>query len=378
MFLIPSFMLFSQDYNINYDISSTFAYQRENDDFLLYDSDEDWIDYSYLLTGQISFSGGTFGHSQFDIDLDLQTIFNNGSDTNISFDQLYFKIPLGTFIYFTIGKIKENFGEATFTNFSNIISPKFLSLNGITRQAPELMKIDWLTTDFLTLGLFSWFSDIKKWKDMNTGVDADLNLGPFSVSLYGYWEKFDNISVGLNSSVVYNIFKVYLESIIKQNTGQYYFTKDESGVYTAKQKENDLFYDIASGFTISISMFSFGFEYWFRNEGVTDAENSSFKDAVKQNPQNLVYYTQNYYGKNYLGISINCSKFIIDKLNFSFENLYSIERTGNELNTSLSYIINDNAALRIGGSFSYGNKESEYILLNKERFNIFSSILFSF
>jgi len=373
---------FSMDYTIDYDIRSYFSYNYENKDYILYDEDNEWNDYASFLTASISFSGGGFGLSRFGIGLVLNTSFNTDnteSGSPVSFNQLYFRIPINTFLFLTVGKIKQEFGEAVFTNFSNRLSPKYFIRNNVTRTAPGLVMLDWIAADFLSLGVFSWFPDIKKWKDTDIGMDASLNLDIFSVSFHGFLEKLKYPYLGIDSSLTFDYFKIYVESIIKGKSDQYYFSKDETTGYIAEQTKDKIFYNIAGGIAVSVNIFNFGIEYWYRSEGVTDNNDSAFKDAVKENPANLSYYSPDNYGKYYIGLLFNCSKVFIDNLSFSIKTSYSfLEKTGGSMSSYFDYIFNDNAAFEIKLIYLYGDKLSEYVSYNNYRYSIYSGILFNF
>jgi len=357
---------------MDFSFFSTIGYIDKNNDFLL-KSDSNWNNRFSNIGGELTFRGGEFGQTQYEMSLRYVTSSSNPNAAKFTLRQLYTQIPLTDYLFFTIGKREMEFGVAEFQNSSNKLSPKERLLGHIERlerQAPVLFQLDWITSSNISLGAFSWSNASEKWEDSNIGMQVEFQFDNFYNGLYFYYENMKFWSIGINISQQLYRFRIYGEGILKEKNEQFYAQLLN---FTNKGKQ----FSFTSGLVYEWNYFSTRIEHIHRTEGFTGNEKMKIKELVI-NTGDLGGYNKSYFGKNYLGLSIGTSRFFISNLNFNITNLLSIDDLGGEVGLNISFIHKESVIF--GGSlvYYYGKEESEYRLYLSNKFQTVISISTSF
>jgi len=366
--------IFAQENKVQFDFFAVNGYIVKNNNFLL-KSDEEWKDYISSLGGDVTYSGGKFGKSQYEFSLRYITTFSQPNYSKIILNQLYIQAPLTDYIFFTVGKRVKKYGLASFHNFSNRLSPKervLGRLDRLERIAPGLVQLDWIATQHISLGAFAWSYNTEKWEDINVGAQTEIDVGNIYGSIHVYYEKLKNWFVGINISHQMSSLRFYTEGIIKEKNEQYFsnLVKPES--------KNSAQFSLSSGIAWEWKYYSARVEYAFRSEGYDRREKNKIRDLIQNSKNEFDYYHKGYFGKNYMGVSLGAYPFLITGLSLNVENLLSFEPIGGELNLSISYIHKESVLFGMNFLSYYGNKESEYILYLPYKNRISAFVTFSY
>ncbi len=369
-FTIP--LIAQTDKKIDYSFFAYNGYVSKNYNYLMNPGSK-WNDYISSIGGELSFLSGGFAKTQFETDLRYVTTFSNPATSSFTLRQLYIKIPLSDYLFLTAGKREENYGLADFYNFSNRLSPKERTLGHmdvLERQAPGLIKLDWVTSPVISLSAFTWSSDSLNWKYSNIGSSIELQINNFYSGVYFYYEKLRYWLAGFDISQQMNSLRFYSEGIIKEHDEQYY-----TQLLNFKNKGIQL--DFSTGLNYEWEYYSASLEYTLRTEGFDNSEKNKIEDFIK-NTGNFLGYNQSYFGKNYLGIDFGASRLWSPNLSLDIANLFTLDSFGGQLEANLSYLFNDEVVFGGDVVYNYGDKNSEYILFQPARLQIIGSVSINF
>ncbi len=369
-----SITLFAQENKIQFDFFATNGYLARNSKFLLR-SNEEWKDYLSSLGGDVTYSGGKFGKSQYEFSLRYVTNFSQSNYSRIILNQLYIQTPLTDYTFLTVGKRVKKFGLAAFHNFSNRLSPKERVLGQIERLeriAPGLIQFDWIATPHISLGTFLWSYNTEKWKDINIGAQTEIDLGNVYGSIHLYYEKLKDWFVGINISDQMGSFRIYGEGIIKEKNEQYF------PMILKFKNRNKTQFSFSGGIAWEWRYYSARCEYAFRSEGYNKVEKNEIKGLVQNSRDYLNYYHKSYFGENYVGFSLGAYPFIIPSLGFSLDNLISFEPIGGELDVNISYLHKEAVAFGVNFLYYYGKNDNEYMLYLPYQYRISAFVTFSY
>ncbi len=381
LIIIAIFIIFSritifaqEKSKMGFDFFATNGYLAQNNNFLL-KSNEVWKDYLSSIGGDVTYSGGKFAESQYELSLRYTTTFSQPHNSNITLKQLYIQTPLTDYTFLTVGKRVKKYGLAAFHNFSNRLSPEervLGRLERLIRRAPGLIQFDWIASSHISLGTFLWSDNVQKWEDMNIGAQTEINLDNIYGGFYLYYEKLNDWLIGINISDQIGAFRVYGEGIIKEKNEQYFPEVLNFKNINATQ------ISFSSGLAWEWRYYSARLEYANRSEGYNKGERGKIKDLIRDAENNFDYYNKSYFSKNYFGISLGTMHFILTNLSVNVANLISLDSIGGELNINLAYIHREEVVFGVNFLHYYGKKDSEYILYVPYQSQINAFVMFCY
>jgi hypothetical protein len=334
-----------------------------------------WDDYLSSFGGELTFRGGEFAESQYELDLRYVSTFSQPNYSSVTIRQLYLQTPLTDYTFLTVGKIEKKFGVAEFYNFSNRLSPKERVLGRLElleRQAPALVQIDWIASPYISCGTFLWSTNAQKWEEIHSGAQTEITLNNFYGAIYLYYERLKNWFVGINASTQLDFFRFYWEGIIKEKNEQYFSEVLKSNKINKKQLS------FATGLAWEWKYYSTRCEFTFRTEGYSKKEQGAIRDLISISNDHLSYYNKGYFGKNYLGITMGTSRFIITNLGVNIANLISLDSIGGEFEVRTYYLHKEAVVFGINLVSYYGKQDNEYMLYLPYQYRFYGFVTFSY
>ena len=88
---------------MGFDFFAVNGYLAQNNNFIM-KSDEEWNDYLSSIGGDVTYSGGKFAESQYELSLRYTTTYSQPHNSKITLRQLYIQTPLTDYAFLTVGK----------------------------------------------------------------------------------------------------------------------------------------------------------------------------------------------------------------------------------------------------------------------------------